>query len=504
MKVYDSPLAGRWYPSDGATLRHELEALRPRPAAPLDPEVCAVVVPHAGYAYSGSTAAAVYARLDAARYDRVLILAPSHTVALGGRISLARVSGYRTPLGVSPADREWIERCLQLDGVSEVPAAHRDEHADQIQVPLIQHFLGLELPLACAVMGPFDAPARTVLARQLRALLDERTLVVASTDFTHYGRRFGYVPFVEPSTARLATRIEALDREVFEAFAAQDDAAFTEVLERTGATVCGRETLALLLRLRPAGMAVERVAYAQSGALTGDWSNCVSYLGALVRGSWTRAGCDGTVEPGIRQGASGEDGAFSPEDRSRLLALARAALEHAVAQGRPLPRAHCQSYRSPALERIAGGFVTLRTPAGRLRGCIGEIEATRPLWDVVREQACNAALNDPRFPPVTPAEAVRLRIEVSALTPPRPVASWSAIEVGRHGVFLRKQGRQAVFLPQVALEEGWDRETLLTHLALKAGLPADAWRRDAAFEVFEAQLAQEPPTGTSVSDGTFR
>ncbi len=494
MKLFDSPLAGRWYPADAATLRRELESLRPQPPAGPERSACAVVVPHAGYAYSGRVAAAVYGRLERGRYDRAVILAPSHHLALGARLSLPRVDGFRTPLGVSPADADWIGRALGLEGVTEVPAAHTQEHADQIQLPLIQQQLGLDLPLVCALTGAFDPGARRSLAARLRPLLDERTLVVASTDFTHYGRSFGYMPFAGLSGPRLGARIEALDMAVYEAFSALDEEAFDDVLERTGATVCGREVLALLLALRPAGMAVERVAYEQSGRLAGDWSHSVSYLGALVRGSWRAAPAGGPVRPDGSGAAERHDTALDPSDRERLLGLARCAVAHAVAHGRPLPRDRCGAFRSPALERVAGGFVTLRSD-GRLRGCIGEIEPSRPLWEVVREQACNAALHDPRFPPVSAAEVPGLSIEVSALTPPRPVPSWTSIEAGRHGVFLRKGGRQAVFLPQVAREEGWDRATMLSHLALKAGLPADAWREGATFEVFEARIAREPQPG---------
>ncbi len=139
-----------------------------------------------------------------------------------------------------------------------------------------------------------------------------------------------------------------------------------------------------------------------------------------------------------------------------------------------------------------GGFVTL-TIDGVLRGCIGEILPRRPIWQVVREQTVNAALHDPRFPPVTPAETKGIRIEISALTPPRPVASWREIVVGRHGVVMSRHGRSAVFLPQVAPEQGWDLPTMLTHLARKAGLPDDAWREGAEFLVFEAEVFREAP-----------
>ena len=138
----------------------------------------------------------------------------------------------------------------------------------------------------------------------------------------------------------------------------------------------------------------------------------------------------------------------------------------------------------PRLNSHHGAFVTL-TNAGRLRGCIGYIEGIKPLVNAIADNGRSAAVGDPRFPPVTSTELPDIHIEISALTPMEPVTGPGDIIIGRHGVVLVKEGRRAVFLPQVAPEQGWDRDTTLTHLALKAGLEADAWRQDAEFLVFD-------------------
>ena len=131
------------------------------------------------------------------------------------------------------------------------------------------------------------------------------------------------------------------------------------------------------------------------------------------------------------------------------------------------------------------------TRDGRLRGCIGYIEGIKPLVEAVVDNAASAATGDPRFPPVGEDELADLHVEVSALTPLRPVDGPGEIEIGRHGIVLAKAGRQAVFLPQVAPEQGWDRDTTLENLALKAGLPTDAWRQDCRFQVFEAEICED-------------
>jgi AmmeMemoRadiSam system protein A len=182
------------------------------------------------------------------------------------------------------------------------------------------------------------------------------------------------------------------------------------------------------------------------------------------------------------------------EDCRLLLGLARVTLEEAVRLGRAPKMGDPGVEIRPGMRKALGGFVTL-TVDRELRGCIGEIEPRREIWRVVREQTVNAALRDPRFPPVTPRETDRIRIEISALTPSRPVASHREIVVGRHGMTLSKHGRSAVFLPQVATEQGWDLATTLTHLARKAGLPGDAWQDGATFTVFEAQVFHESEDG---------
>lgn len=185
------------------------------------------------------------------------------------------------------------------------------------------------------------------------------------------------------------------------------------------------------------------------------------------------------------------DGPLTRAEKQLLRALAWAAVRAAVADD-PLPdpdafAAEAGTALGPRLEALRGAFVTL-TRSGTLRGCIGVIEGRLPLVAAVVENGRAAALNDPRFPPVGPAELPGLELEISALSPLRPVAGPDEIEVGRHGVLLSADGRRAVFLPQVAPEQGWDRDTMLTHLALKAGLAPDAWRREARFEVFTAEV----------------
>lgn len=177
---------------------------------------------------------------------------------------------------------------------------------------------------------------------------------------------------------------------------------------------------------------------------------------------------------------------LTADERRRLLDLARAVIEaEATGAVAPHPKAD-----TPALAETRGAFVTLHA-ADRLRGCIGYIEGVKPLVEAVADNARAAAFRDPRFAPVDASELDGILIEISALTPLTPVRSWRDIEIPRHGVVLSRGGRRAVFLPQVAGEEGWDRGTMLTHLSLKAGLAPESWREGASFHVFEAEVFGE-------------
>ena len=179
------------------------------------------------------------------------------------------------------------------------------------------------------------------------------------------------------------------------------------------------------------------------------------------------------------------------DERAFLRALAWRAVGAAVRdEAAPDPEAVAREQGLPLsarLQELRGAFVTLHA-GGHLRGCIGTIEGRRPLTLAVADNGAAAAVSDPRFPPVTPDELSNLTLEVSVLTPLRAVDGPAGIEVGRHGILLDKQGRQAVFLPQVATEQGWDLPTTLTHLCRKAGLPPDAWREGARLRVFEAEV----------------
>jgi AmmeMemoRadiSam system protein B len=277
-------LAGRWYPAQPEALRREVRRCLAG-AEPPDGPVCAVLLPHAGYAWSGPTAGQALGGLDAKRYRRVVVIGPSHQVYMPGFSSLPRTAEYETPLGRVPLDRARIEALLAEEGLFRtVEQAHREEHSVQIQLPLLQEVLG-DFELVPVVTGDLTVEQTARTARCLAARLDAETLVVASSDFTHYGAGFNYRPFDEA----IEENLEKLDLGAW-AFAEQQDAeGFLQYVQRTGATVCGRIPIAVLLSMLNPGMRLRRTAYTTSGRLTGDFSHTVSYLSARVEGVWNEA-----------------------------------------------------------------------------------------------------------------------------------------------------------------------------------------------------------------------
>lgn len=470
--VRPAVLAGAWYPGRPDRLRDEVDGYLagadPERSPPGAPAVA--LVPHAGYAYSGPTAGKLYGLLRDLPLDAVFILAPSHRAALQ-RPALPGVDAFATPLGDVPVATAIVRRLLETGHYVVDDRAHAAEHAVEIQLPFVQRAWP-GIPVVPVLVPPLDPAARHAAARALDPWRDGRHLLLVSSDLTHYGRTYGYVPFTDDVPARL----ESLDTGALLRFMARDADGLLQYREETGITMCGLDAAALALDGETGDHHAELLDYARSGDREQDFTMSVSYAAALL----TRGG----------DGVAG----LTRDEQRLLLALARSSVAAAAADGpSPAPEdvARTQGLElTDALREPRGAFVTLAA-GGHLRGCIGSIVSDEPLADTVVASAASAAVADPRFPAVRPDEVDGLAIEVSALTPPRTVAGPDDIEIGRHGILLSRGPHRAVFLPQVAPEQGWDLPTTLTHLARKAGLAPDAWRSGCRFEVFEAEICKE-------------
>ena len=436
-------VAGTFYPADADALERQLtlflsEAgnLHPNPA---DPVPKAIIGPHAGYVYSGPIAARAYARLAAARgrITRVVLIGPSHYVAYKG-LAVDTAEAWAMPNGTVALDTETIARLRQLPDVGELEAAYTREHALEVHVPFLQHVLGA-FRLIPIVAG--DTPPETVAALFEAVWGGPETLIVVSTDLSHY---LDYAA------------CQATDQRTAEAIERFDIAA----IDSTGA--CGQvPTRGLLLAARRRGMTIERLDLRNSGDTAGPRDRVVGY------GAWA------LYEPGPQAADSERDAVVAVADT--LIEIARRSIVMGLDSGAP---AHFVTGPDlpPLLAQPGAAFVTLRRH-GALRGCIGSPVAWRPLIEDVAQHAYNAAFKDPRFPPLYLDELQGLDLSVSVLTPPVPMRFTSEADLlaqlrpGIDGLVIQDAGRSALFLPSV-WEEIPDPRRFLTQLKLKAGLPA--------------------------------
>ncbi|MFH1144972.1 MAG: AmmeMemoRadiSam system protein B [Candidatus Eisenbacteria bacterium] len=530
--IRPSVLAGTWYPADPVELAATVDAFLAQATA-LEQiarrRPIALIAPHAGHQWSGNAAGCAYRLIQRPQgqdITRVILIGPSHHQSFRGA-SILDVSAYATPLGTVPLDNEVVSALRAKPGFQTVPSAHREEHCLEIQLPFLQRALGTGFRIVPILVSHLDPSGWKALAEALAPHVDDATLLVVSSDFTHYGDRFGYLPF----RSDVDRRLRELDKGALAAILNLDAPRWAAYHEETDITVCGLHAIGVLLetlgrmdlRRRWGGPPQGRVLeYYRSADLIGDFDGSVSYAAvAFFRSGDLKTGPPyperlRTVHVAGEQpredGLSAESGhgdssaeaapaagpppappplRLTEAEQRFLLGLARETLRRALEGAPP-----AEPVRFPAgvsegkLRTPCGAFVTL-TREGRLRGCIGSMVGDGPLYAVVQANAASAAFRDPRFPPLARDELAGVEIEISVLTPLQAVGGPEQIEVGRHGVVLEREGRRAVFLPQVAPEQGWDRETMLDHLAMKAGLDRGAWRTKTRFEVFEALVFSE-------------
>jgi len=477
-KLLDSSLAGRWYPAETGRLEALLEGFFRKADINSAENPIALILPHAGYRYSGQTAAKGVKTINR-KYKRVVILGPSHHSALRQILSLPDATHYKTPLGEVTLDTKFIDKLLNHPEFQRVPSVHRNEHSVQIELPLLQHRLG-NFELVPIVTGYCSPQTIKKVSRILCNLVDEDTLVIASSDFVHYGARYGYVPFDD----NIPENLEKLDMGAYKYIEQLDANKFLNYKRETGATICGYVPIAIVLSMLTEDSSTRLVEYTTSGELTGDYSNSVSYLSIVFTGNWKK-GAE------VEQNGDGAETNLSEKDKSYLLQLARKTITYAV-NNRKVPTLKKLGLEDipSAVKKTRAAFVTLRKNS-HLRGCIGDITPQRPLYESVLINSINAAFRDRRFLPLEKDELESISIEISALTRPEPVSSPNDIEIGSDGIVLSKNNRRAVYLPHVATEQGWNLEQTLNHLSQKAGLPADAWKEGAEFQVFQAEIFGE-------------
>lgn len=435
LRVRPPAVAGTFYADRPAALARQLDdaLAQARPASPAAAVPKALIVPHAGYVYSGAIAASGYRRLDAARarIRRVVLLGPCHRVAVRGLALPGSVDAFDTPLGRVALDREAMAAIAELPQVVESPAAHAREHSLEVQLPFLRRWLD-DFTLVPLAVG--DATADEVAEVLDRLWGGDETLIVISSDLSHY-HAYAHAQAIDAATVRaILAGASELDHE----------------------QACGATPIAgLLTVVRRRGLEGELIDLRNSGDTAGDRARVVGYAAIAFHAPRAQI--------------------VAPDDereRGRtLLALARGAIAHAL-EGRSLATPEADWLLAPGAT-----FVTLRD-GDMLRGCIGSLEPRRALAHDVTANAVAAAFRDPRFPPLAAHEFHAIHVEVSLLEAAQPVDFRDRADLvaklcpGEDGVILAHGARRATFLPQV-WESLPDPDEFLDHLARKAGIDRD-------------------------------
>ena len=437
--IRQAAVAGQFYPANSDKLSEEinsyLDAVEPKEDKP----PLALIVPHAGYAYSGLVAAQGYKNLIGKSIKRVILVGNSHQHYFPG-LAIDSHDYWQTPLGKIRVDKQWAEKLVKTNPLIQFNSApHEEEHSLEVQLPFLQTVLDDGFVIVPILFGNTEGEESELLAQFLENNLAPGDLVIVSTDLSHY------LP---------ADQAEAIDQ-----------ATLASILDKTipkGENIfCGGGAVETIIYLsQDLDLTSDLLSYSHSGQVTGDNQRVVGYASVLFSKAVKE-------ELNINQ-------------QQELLKIARQTVEKYILEGEVFK----PEINDKRLQDIDGVFVTLHKE-GQLRGCIGSIVGRGPLGETVRDMAIAAATEDDRFLPVVRGELDSLDYEVSVLSSPQKVSSWKDIELGHHGVIVKKGLRSGVFLPQVATDTDWKLEEFLQHLcADKAGLSPNCYRNDDEVELY--------------------
>jgi AmmeMemoRadiSam system protein B/AmmeMemoRadiSam system protein A len=461
-EIREPAVAGTWYSDNPTVLSKEIRKyLADAKKESIGGKVVALVAPHAGYRYSGLVAAHAYKLVEGETFETVVIVAPSHQAVFKGA-SLYDRGEFRTPLGLIPIDVDLARKMMEKEKfIQFLPEAHSKEHSLEIQLPFLQVALK-PFKLVPIVMEPYWSwDTCQALAKAIaETVRGKNVLLIASTDLSHFH------PYHQAV---------GLDKIVLNHIDRFDPEGLSGDLKQGRCEACGGgPVVSIMLAAKALGADKGKtLKYLNSGDVAGDKSRVVGYGAGVF---YNAAG--GTEKMREEKKKVGVDLGLNPQEKEKLHQIVKTVIEN-KARGKAVPEFKVDS---PVLKESRGAFVTI-TKKGQLRGCIGYIEGRGPLHKTVEEMAEAAAFRDPRFGSVTETELSDLEYEISVLTPLRKITDMNEIEVGKHGIYMKKGWNSGLLLPQVATEYGWDRQTFLEHTCQKAGLPTNAWK-DKSTEIY--------------------
>ena len=422
--------------------------------------VAALIVPHAGYYFSGNVAASAYMTIPANKpYKRIFLLGPSHHEWLDGASINTEADYYATPLGNVKVDHETCVELTKKDSVFSYQAkAHDREHCLEVQLPFLQRRFEEVPPIVPIIISTNDFQKLKRMAEVLKSYFTDENLFIISSDFSHY-------PSYEDACEVDAITGKAIETGDVEQFIATIEANARSGKRNLATSACGEFPIITLMLMLDGPYDIKHLMYQNSGDIDNhDPSRVVGYHSfAFLR-----------KEAGFT---------LTDADKKQLKEIALNSIKDSL-DGKSIENSQLLTL-NPQLRSKCGAFVSLYKH-GHLRGCIGHFGEDVPLYEIVAEMARAAAFEDPRFTPVRREELDDIDIEISVLTPMRRIQSLDEFELHRHGIYIRKGYRSGTFLPQVADEVNWTKEEFVGHCSQdKAGLGWDGWK-DAELYVYEA------------------
>jgi len=472
MKIDRQPtVAGSFYPADKKELQRMLQEFFKNAPSTLGQRPLAIIVPHAGYVFSGSVAAAAYKQIDRdKRFKHVFIIGSSHTMYFDG-VSVYTQGDFITPLGTVTVDTLASLLDKKYRFINNNIKPHEKEHGLEVQLPFLQYWLKNPFTIVPIIIGGESQSTCRNLADALAPYFSEDNLFVISSDFSHYPADADAI--ISDST--MADAILSNSSQKFMKTKLLDESKGTPNLVTA---MCGWTSMLTLLDITENrnDIVYKKILYKNSSDSPqfGDKSKVVGYNAICAIKT------DNEVDK--------SQFTLNEDEKVELLKIARKTISEYLTNGKP--PSICEKTLPANILIPAGAFVTLKEN-GQLRGCIGSFNPEQPLYKVVQSMAIASATEDYRFSPVKSTEVSSLEIEISVLTPLKKISSINEIVLGKHGIYIKKGGRSGTFLPQVATGTGWNLEEFLGHCAQdKAFIGWDGWK-DADIFTYEAIVFEE-------------
>jgi AmmeMemoRadiSam system protein B/AmmeMemoRadiSam system protein A len=469
--------AGRFYPADKETLTKDLAGLFDNcKKSPDSWDIRAIISPHAGYTYSGKTAAAAFSAIPRnSVFKNIFIIGSSHVMYFDGA-SVYNSGDYITPLGKVTVNREIANKLIQANKVFNFPTnAHLQEHSIEVQLPFIQYYFNNKQQIVPVIIGTDDENTVKKIAAALRPWFTPENLFIISSDFSHYP---AYKDAVENDNL---TAISILSG---------NPQTFLNTLNKNTAkhipglvtSMCGWTSGLTLLYLAEGNKDLEfkLIDYSNSGDSPNAGKDQVVVYNAIALIE--------KKQNAVPKHQSENSFSFSEEEKKQLFAIAKNSIRSMLYDNKKF--VIDEKSIPENLKKPMGAFVTLKIN-GALRGCIGRFISSEPLYNVVQASAISSAFEDPRFSPLTKEEYKKTDIEITVLGPLKKINNINEIVLGKHGIYIKKGSRSGTMLPQVAIENGWTVEEFLGFTSRdKAGLGWDGWK-DAEISIYEGVVLED-------------